>query len=476
MYKSRYIYDALYGPIRFPDYVWRVLSCPELQRLREVRLCNINSLCLPGGANVNRYEHALGTAHLALQWLDASRACLDEETRRRLVLAALMHDTGSAAFGHSTQYVLGPQGYEHESLYDMFSLSPKGNGTGYAYQHTRVQPIFFGIPRHLASLMEPSTFAAMCELVDGKGTYGPLINGTMDLDNIDNVFRLAYHVGIVRDGETPLRLARALRISEKGICIERGARRLVEKWYNVRRVLYQYLLLNPDEFSAKCMLQDALEIAQQKSEVSFYWHDVDFQLLEKLCQCSSDSAAIVRRLMLGDLYGCAGLYSTTRTDAAKVFASHKARARLEHSISEYLRNLSRQCKGRRFEAKSPGRQALERSLYDAVTGKRPFKRPPRLIESSLVALHGILDVNKTQRRVSLREENGDEVVIGSPTKRLLVGIFFRNADLNMEAINEELLIKWGVRELVMQWFRQRFSDPAVLELVPYAETEETEGL
>ena len=38
---------------------------PEVQRLREVRLCNINSLCITGSANTNRYEHSVGTAFLA---------------------------------------------------------------------------------------------------------------------------------------------------------------------------------------------------------------------------------------------------------------------------------------------------------------------------------------------------------------------------------------------------------------------------
>ena len=68
--EERYIYDALYGAINLPDFIWDIISCPELQRLREVRLCNINSLCLTGGANINRYEHAIGTCYLAKVCLD----------------------------------------------------------------------------------------------------------------------------------------------------------------------------------------------------------------------------------------------------------------------------------------------------------------------------------------------------------------------------------------------------------------------
>lgn len=46
MYENKYIYDSLYGVIYLPEYVWKVIFTPEVQRLRELRLCNINSLCM----------------------------------------------------------------------------------------------------------------------------------------------------------------------------------------------------------------------------------------------------------------------------------------------------------------------------------------------------------------------------------------------------------------------------------------------
>src|SRR5262245_43001123 len=102
----RYVFDALYGPVHFPDYVWTIAGSPEFQRLRDVRLCNINSLCLPGGANISRYEHCLGTAFLALEHVAHIGQSLSSDESRCLVLAALLHDVGSTAFGHSVQYVL----------------------------------------------------------------------------------------------------------------------------------------------------------------------------------------------------------------------------------------------------------------------------------------------------------------------------------------------------------------------------------
>ena len=60
-----YIYDCLYGKMEFNKKVIRCILTPEMQRLREVRLGNINSLFLTGSANINRFEHSVGTAYLA---------------------------------------------------------------------------------------------------------------------------------------------------------------------------------------------------------------------------------------------------------------------------------------------------------------------------------------------------------------------------------------------------------------------------
>ena len=87
--QTKYILDPLYGVIYFPDYIWEILHIPEMQRLRELRLCNINSLCFTGGANINRYEHSLGTCYLAILSLEENYKYLPDKEKKLFVLAAL---------------------------------------------------------------------------------------------------------------------------------------------------------------------------------------------------------------------------------------------------------------------------------------------------------------------------------------------------------------------------------------------------
>jgi len=436
MHRNRYIYDVMYGQMQLPDYVWAVALTPELQRLREVRLCNINSLCLTGGANINRYEHAVGTAALALECLNAWSSPPSPEVRRHVVLAALMHDIGSAAFGHSVQYVLDARGYEHESVYDMVTggAGSAAAGTGFRYQHLAVEPIYFGLPRGLSDVLTADELDSVHELVRGRGLFGPLINGTVDLDNIDNVYRLAYHIGLTRDFDTPRALARSLRVGPSGLQIDDQAVVLVEQWYEVRRRLYRYLLLNPDEFSAKSMLQEALELAQERQDLNFRWHDVDTGLITKLAHCSAEVSTIVSRLMVGDLYGCAGLYSTAHIDAYDALSNPAQRRKWERIIQEALRGL----------------------------------RGGRL-KSAMVTLHGIKDVNKTERRVVAETTGGRRVEIGTPSRRVLIGVFYRNRSLSMDAINESALAKVKAPEAIQRVLAELVGDPDLVNLEPYGE-------
>ena len=526
--KNRYIYDALYGPIYLPDFIWNVISCPELQRLREVRLCNINSLCLTGGANINRYEHAIGTCYLAQICLENWPPLnpISENEIKYFLLAALLHDVVSGAFGHSIQYI---EGFEHEKDFKYVITGEKGGR--YQYRSLSTEPIFFGMQRELLERIgdvfkEKSLIKIMehvekiGEIIAGRGRFGPLINSIMDLDNIDNVFRLAYHIGLVNSGEIPLKLAKSLYIKDNKLVIKKEAIPLIEKWYDVRKKLYSFLLLNPEEFSAKCMLTEAIELAKIKERQPFSWYHVDFEVLEKLHkisfirisfkklisyditsneklkkeldksiipeefkpilkQCgidvsspiniekinddewkiksnkecivkdkrkkffiyeihpgSRDISEIVSRLMKGELYGCIGIFSTSKIEKNDIFTSFDEKRELEDELSSIIRKFGSN-----------------------------FKR-------AMIAIHSIIDVDKTERQVIIQTEDNKTIKVGRSSKQLLIGVFFRNNDINMyklDNIEPKKLNKF--RQEVYKYLSEILYDPKLQEMKLYGEVD-----
>lgn len=400
IYKNkRYIYDPLYGIIYLPDFIWEIIPCTELQRLREVRLCNINSFCLTGGANINRYEHAVGTCYLAQECLNSWPLFnpISEKEQKLFRLAALLHDVASASFGHSVEYIESKEGFDHENAFEYVVVAEKMGK--YEYKSATLEPIFFGMPRELASKITAEDLKIVGETIAGKGRFGPLISGTMDLDNIDNVFRLAYHIGLIKSGEVPLKLAKSLWIGNDGLIVSKEAVPLVEEWHKMRKKLYLLLLFNPEEFSAKCMLSEAIELSKEKPR-PFNWYDVDYQLLEKLSNISSESSVIISRLMKGELYGCIGIFSTEKTNKYGIFGNASERRKLEDELNRVIRS----------------------------------KFTPRF-KSAMVALHPIIDINKIERQVCIQTDEKKIVQIGNSSNRLIIGVFFKNVDFSMYRID-----------------------------------------
>jgi HD superfamily phosphohydrolase len=437
---KRYIYDPLYGVIYLPDFIWDIIPSPELQRLREVRLCNINSLCLTGGANINRYEHAIGTCYLARECLNSWPPLnpISEKETKNFLLAALLHDVVSAAFGHSIEYIESKDGFDHEKAFEYAVIGEKG--TSYSYRSATLEPIFFGMYRELLSKITVEDLRTIGEITSGKGRFGPLINSTIDLDNIDNVFRLAYHIGLVKSGEIPLKLARALYIENGKLKVKKDVIPLVEEWHKVRKILYLFLLLNPEEFSGKCMLTEAIELAKIKSSKPLTWYHVDYDVLEKLSKISSKSSIIISRLMKGDLYGCIGIFSTSKTDKYEIFSNAGRRRHLENELSKMIR---------------------------AKLGS--------LFKSAMIALHPIIDINKTERRVTITTDENNLIQIGNSSHQLLIGVFFKNVDLNIYKILKiphDILFKTG--QEICIYLSNILEDSNIQEVELYDEIKECE--
>src|SRR5436190_8268745 len=90
--------DPLHGTIQFDETLVALVQMPVVQRLRHVRLSNIDSVDIPAIANLSRFEHVVGVAHLAGEvGFLRSLPAFDH-----LVLkgSALLHDWAITSFGH----------------------------------------------------------------------------------------------------------------------------------------------------------------------------------------------------------------------------------------------------------------------------------------------------------------------------------------------------------------------------------------
>lgn len=383
----RRIWDPIYGRIDLSEFEHQLLSLPEVQRLRYVRMCNINSLLITGASEVSRFEHTVGVLRLAQIWADENG--LHNEERSDLIAAAVLHDVLTGPFGHSLQYVLeDADDTDQEFVHEDVAFGAEQNYYMRISAAAQFAGIRFGAPKLLRD-----RWSGVSKIVNGTAALGPLISGSMDLDNLDNVVRLAYHSGLADRGDvcSVIRVVRGINTSEQPGCLSVRPSIVedIARWQGVRQRLYDFLLLDWGEFAAKGMLTKAVERGVQAGIIGTNsWSYTDDEFLNHLAESAigeyQDVGDLVRRLRCGDLYWPMWL------GRSKVVESYAKLSKLDVKAE------------------------IARSIEEEVL--RPFGMATRAI------FHLILDVGKTQRAVRVDIGDGRTHEVGHSSSALLVGV------------------------------------------------------
>ncbi len=217
---------------------------------------------------------------------------------------------------------------------------------------------------------------------------------------MDNVVRLAFHMGLCDDSDRSLpKLLTPLLDSHEGRLAARDdAHALLERWFQLRRRLYEYLLLDRGEFAAKAMLTMAVEAAiEAKLLGPDSWKLTDDELLSELEVTSVGEhqliRQIIRRLRLGDLFECIEVWATPQTGPYDLLSEAGKKRRLEREIER--------------EAMEAGASRLR------------------------LCLHYILDRKKTCRSLQYHDlTSRRQRIVGHDSNVLLIGAFVANARAN----------------------------------------------
>lgn len=264
---------------------------PEVQRLREIRLCNINSLCITGSSNTSRFEHSVGTAYLAMVNINSDiqkHLKLTSADKETFIIAALLHDVANGPFGHSYEYIMEKKGFVPEKGLREVLTGVSSVGEGAHKNKIPFETFFFDTTRALSGILNNEQIEKIDTIIEGNDPLSKLISNSIDLDNIDNVFRMAYHMGLSFRKEAPFKLATSMYIENNEVHFLESSRTYLEEWYLIRKRVYKFLLLNPQEFAGKYMLTEAMDImfnyAKQagNSEFEIKWTYTDYQLMEEL--------------------------------------------------------------------------------------------------------------------------------------------------------------------------------------------------
>ena len=289
--KHEIIRDPLWNNIRVGPLTLRLMDTREFQRLRYVRQLGLAYLVYPGATH-SRFEHALGTYHLARRTL----ALLEErdelrgvsaEQRDDVWVAALLHDVGHYPFSHALEEIGAP---DHEEIAEPILTT----GT---------------IGRILADARGAGSPARVHALIRGtsESPLQGLISGSLDLDKIEylkrdalmcgvpygeiDVDRLLNSLTIVDDPTTGVRVVGVL---EKGLS---ALESLLFAKYQMYRNVYWHHAVRSATAMYKRMVDDALRAGTvDASALPAFTDEGLVHLLERIAPTPMLDALRERRL------------------------------------------------------------------------------------------------------------------------------------------------------------------------------------
>lgn len=241
------IRDAVWGDIELPEWAEGLLDTAEMQRLRRVRQLGFAYLVYPG-AQHSRFEHSLGTAHVAGVILQSLGLSQDEWAPAALA-AALLHDVAHAPFGHT---------FEDER--PLFS------------RHDAPERMLAALGGELGQRLSRLSFGRNAQAILLRSAGVPhwaqdVVAGAIDADLLDYLRRDAYFTGLRVNYDE--RVLRTLSVIEGrlGVVLTRhgrvrlDARSEVLQLFRLRYLLTERVYLHHTKVAAGAMLAKAVENA-----------------------------------------------------------------------------------------------------------------------------------------------------------------------------------------------------------------------
>lgn len=304
---SKVIQDPVHGAVSVDGPFLGILDRPEMQRLRRVKQLGLSNLVFPG-ANHTRFEHCLGTYHLAGRMADA--VCLDPDTSRILRMAGLLHDVCHPPYSHTLEaFMEEATGRDHMELARalVFGDVP--------FCRKEDEDMFGGLDS-MAEVMEAEGIPPgdVCDFIsfpqsvrsfsldswDGYDHFPSrdyahqIIHGPVDADQIDYLMRDSLHTGVCHGKVDVDRLLETMEVVNDRIVLGRGGITAAEGLMVSRSLMFTSVYLHETTRIAQRMAVKALSASD--ADVSDLHLLGDLDLTSRIASGGGRASLEIRRL------------------------------------------------------------------------------------------------------------------------------------------------------------------------------------
>ncbi len=322
------IKDPIYGYVNIARVEKDVVDSFPVQRLHRLRQLAGAEYVYPG-ANHTRFEHSIGTMHLA-QLLTENSALsqyLSEEEGQMIRFAALLHDVGHGPFSHV---------FEH--LLEKFLDKTHEEMTVWIVEESELSDVLGKVGFDAKSISKLAT-GSLCR--KGKTFMDQMIQSAVDVDKLDFIVRDTYHTGAKYGNVDVIRLIHMLDILDENLAVDLGALSALESLILARIESFKSIYFHRVSRAAQIMLATAMEkakddlglVAFNTPEEYLALDDFTVWTMLKLCEKSREIIeSLERRQLLKCVYD--QTFHVKDKTVSKLFGAEEIRSEIRDKIAE----------------------------------------------------------------------------------------------------------------------------------------------
>ena len=245
-----------------------------------------------------RLPHSIGVTYLAVEL--AHKSGLDVKATKELLTAAILHDAAIPPYGHLVESELKriDASFNHE---ETLSRMIRGVLT----EDNEYLEIVFDKQLQLASILRKHDVDqnAVIDLVCPKNNSHSAISADIDIDNIDNVHRMAAMLGWDNAKENVKNIRLGMKINnKKGLCFSNDSIDSLKKWLDFRQRIYTLIIAHPECIPYNALQNDLVRLAVKYEIITTKdWYKTEPEF-EELLRKNEHTGKLARQLISGCEY------------------------------------------------------------------------------------------------------------------------------------------------------------------------------
>jgi len=293
-------HDILHGVIKFSDekltsLLADLIDSPEIHRLRNMRQMNFDVPLIQELGRSRRLPHSIGVTYLAVEL--AHKSNLSVGATKELLAAAILHDAAIPPYGHLVESELKrvDPNFNHETT---LSRMIHGNIS----ESNDFQEIVIGKQMQLANILRKHDVDqdAVIKLVCPKAGEHSAVSADIDIDNIDNIHRMAAMLGWENAKENIVKIRSHMKLNDKnGLSFSKDAIEPLKIWLDFRQRIYTMIIAHPECIPYNALQTDLVRIAVANEIITpDTWYITEPEFEENL-RNNKHTAALAKQLIAG---------------------------------------------------------------------------------------------------------------------------------------------------------------------------------